>query len=220
MARPSQNIDQTLLASGRELYPQHGFAGLSVRQICEHAGANVGMFHYHFQSKNNYVTVLLQGLYDEVFEQLAAQAAQQGSALERLRAALCLLGRLIRQHGNWISRVWADAGLGEEVARQFLQRNAPRHVGLLMALLEQATEAGELPPSAPMQRFGFLMGAVLTPMILLPAAMQFQLLPTQLAASVDADVFSDAAIADRVNRALSALALPATPLAASQRPTP
>jgi len=220
MARPSQNIDQTLLASGRALYPQYGIAGLSVRQICEHAGANAGMFHYHFHSKNNYLAVLLQGLYDEVYEQLAAQAAQQGSALERLRAALCLLGRLIRQHGNWISRVWADAGLGEEVARQFLQHNAPRHMGLIMVLLEEATQAGELAPLPPMQRLGFLMGSVLTPMVLLPAAMQFQLLPAQLAASVETDVFSDAAIADRVHRALSALALPATPPAASLRDHP
>jgi AcrR family transcriptional regulator len=209
MARPSQNIDQALLASGRALYPLHGYAGLSVRQICDHASVNVGMFHYHFQSKNNYVSVLLQGLYDEVFQQLEAQAAQAGTAIERLREALCLLGRLMRNHGTWIGRVWADAGLGEEVPRLFLQHNAPRHMGLLLVLLQEAAQAGDLAQLPPMQRFGFLMGSVLAPMVLLPAAIQLQFLPAHMASTVDPDVFSDAAIADRVNRALAALAWPA-----------
>ena len=60
-----------------------------------------------------------------------------------------------------------------------------------------------------MQRFGFLMGSVLAPMVLLPAAIQLQFLPADMASTADPDVFSDAAIADRVNRALAALALPA-----------
>jgi AcrR family transcriptional regulator len=208
MSRPSQKIDQTLLTSGRALYPLHGCAGLSVRQICDHAGVNVGMFHYHFQSKNNYVSVLLQGLYDEVFEKLEAQAAQTGTALERLREALCLLGRLMRDHGTWIGRVWADAGLGEEVPRLFLQRNAPRHMGLLLNLLQEAVQAGDLAQLPPMQRFGFLMGSVLAPMVLLPAAMHQKFLPANMASTADVDVFSDAAISDRVDRALAALALP------------
>lgn len=209
MARPSQNIDQALLASGRALYPLHGCAGLSVRQICEHARVNVGMFHYHFQSKNNYLSVLLQGLYDEVFVQLEAQAAQAGTAIERLREALCLLARLMRNHGSWIGRVWADAGLGEDVPRLFLKRNAPRHMGLLLVLLQDAAQAGDLAQSPPMQRFGFLMGSVLAPMVLLPAAIQLQFLPVDMASTADTDVFSDAAIADRVNRGLAALAMPA-----------
>jgi AcrR family transcriptional regulator len=207
MPRPSKNIDQTLLASGRALYPLHGCGGLSVRQICEHAGVNAGMFHYHFQSKDNYLATLLQGLYEEVFIQLQAQAAQAGQPKERLRAALCLLAGLLRSHGTWIGRVWTDAGLGDGVAASFLQSNAPRHMGLLMALAQEAAQAGELVPMPPMQRFGFLMGAVLAPMVLAPAAMRLQFMPPALAAHAAQDVLSDEAIADRVDRALAALTL-------------
>ncbi len=206
--RPSQNIDQTLLASGRALYPLHGCIGLSVRQLCAHAGVNAGMFHYHFQSKDNFIATLLQGLYDEVYLRLEAQAAQAGSPKDRLRAALCLLAGLMRSHGSWIGRVWADAGLGQAVAAGFLQRNAPRHMGLLLALAQEATQAGELAPMPPMQRFGFLMGAVLAPMVLVPAAMRMQFMPPVLAAHATKDVLSDEAIAERVDRALGALAWP------------
>jgi AcrR family transcriptional regulator len=219
-ARPSQDIDQALLASGRGLYPLHGCTGLSVRQICDHARVKVGMFHYHFHSKNNYLSMLLQGLYDEVFVQLEAQAAQAETAIERLREALCLLGRLMRNHGTWIGRVWADAGLGEDAPRLFLQRDAPRHTGLLLVLLQEAAQAGDLTQSPPMQRFGFLMGSVIAPLVLLPAAIQLQFLSADIASTADPDIFSDAAIADRVNRALAALALPAFKPTVDQRETP
>ena len=61
-----------------------------------------------------------------------------------------------------------------------------------------------------MRRFGFLMGSVLAPMVLLPSAMHLQFLPAHMASTADTDIFSDTAIADRVNCALTALALPAT----------
>ena len=210
MSRPSKNIDQQLLLSGRALYPQHGCAGLSVRQLCEHADVNVGMFHYHFQSKDKFLGTLLQQLYDEVFAQLQARAAHPGSALERLRQALNLLGQLMRSHGTWIGRVWNDAASGEAVAQDFLQRNAPRHMQLLMALAQEATVAGDLSALPAMQRFGFMMGSVLAPMVIVPGALRLGVVPSALAQQVPADVLSDAAIADRVNRALAALALPAS----------
>lgn len=208
MPRPSQNIDQALLVSGRRLYPVYGCAGMSVRQLCAHAGVNPGMFHYHFQSKNNYLATLLQGLYDEVFNQLQAQAAQAGTPKERLRQALFLLARLMRSHGAWIGRVWTDAGLGETVAKAFLQRNAPRHMQLLMVLADEAARTGELAPLPTLQRLGFLIGAVLAPMVLVPVAMHMKFIPNRLAVSAVQDVLSDAAIADRVDRALAALSLP------------
>jgi hypothetical protein len=67
---------------------------------------------------------------------------------------------------------------------------------------------------------GFLMGSVLASMVLLPAAIHLQFLPATLATHVDTDVFSDAAIADRVNCALAALALPACESTFRNRETP
>ncbi len=58
MVRPSQNIDQLLLDAGLALLPGTGCAGFSVRKLTQLAGVNLGMFHYHFGSK--------QGLYREV----------------------------------------------------------------------------------------------------------------------------------------------------------
>jgi len=208
MPRPSRNIDQVLLASGRRLFPEHGCAGLSLRRLATHAQVNVGMFHYHFQSKDNFLRVLLQQMYDELFLQLQAQVAQGGTAIQRVRQALCLLGRLMREHGAWLGRVWSDAGQQEPVALQFLQNNGSRHVLLLLGLLEQAAQEGDLVPMAPMQRFTFLMGAVVAPMLIAPRAIQWGIAPPQLSEQVQADVLSDHGIAERVDRALAALTTP------------
>jgi hypothetical protein len=61
-----------------------------------------------------------------------------------------------------------------------------------------------------MQRFSFLMGSVLAPMALLPAAIGADFLPATMTSKVEHDVFSDAAIAERVDLALAALAPSAT----------
>jgi hypothetical protein len=98
-------------------------------------------------------------------------------------------------------------GWAPSVATTFLQRNAPRHMGLLMALSQDAEKAGEIAPMPPMQRFGFLMGAVLAPMVLVPAAMRLQFMPPDFSARAAQDVLSDDGIADRLDRALAALAL-------------
>jgi AcrR family transcriptional regulator len=205
MPRPSRNIDQVLLQSGRVLYPLHGCAGLSLRLLAEHAGVNVGMFHYHFQSKDNFLRELLAQMYEELFQQLQQEASIAGTALQRLRQALCRLGRLMREHGDWLGRVLADASHGEPVAMAFLQANGARHVALLMGLLEQAAQEGSLVPLPPMQRVAFLMGAVVAPMVIAPRAMQLGVLPAPLVTGIQNDVLSDAGIAQRVDHALWAL---------------
>ena len=216
MPRPSRNTDQTLLQSGRALYPQYGCAGLSLRMLAEHAQVNVGMFHYHFQSKDNFLRELLTQMYEELFEQLQREASIAGTTVQRLRLALCRLGRLMREHGHWIGRVLSDASHGEPVATAFLQANGARHLALLLGLLEQAQQEGVLTPMPPMQRLTFLMGAVVAPMVIAPRAMQWGVLPAPLEAAIRHDVLSDAGIAQRVDHALWALTHgPAQPISES-----
>ncbi|MFZ6767266.1 TetR/AcrR family transcriptional regulator [Undibacterium sp. Di26W] len=205
MARPSQQLDEVLLQSGRVLFARYGCSGLSLRLLAEHAGVNVGMFHYHFRSKDNYLAQLLQTMYEEMFVQLQAEVDHAGSPTQRLRQALCLLGRLLREHGSWIGRVWTDASMGETVATQFLQKNGSRHVQLIVGLLMEAMQAGELAMQAPMLALTFLMGSVAAPMLVAPRALELGFVPPMLQLPLQ-QVLSDEGIADRVNRALYALA--------------
>ena len=208
MARPSKNIDQILLQSGRALFPTCGCCDLSLRALTEHAQVNMGMFHYHFRSKDNFLKILLQSMYEDLFQQLQKETQHPGTALQRLRHTMLLLARLLREHGPWLSRVWSDASRGDQAANQFLQKNGARHMQLIVSLILQAIQDREIAPIAPMQAFTFLMGAVAAPMVIAPRVMQLGFAPDFFQEQMRETVLSDLGITERVDRALFALIQP------------
>jgi AcrR family transcriptional regulator len=205
MPRPSLNIDQTLLASGRELFARYGCTGLTVRLVAEHAGVNPSLFHYHFGSKAQFLRTVLQSLYEEMFEQLSGAAQLPGPPLQRLRAVLLFIGGFLRTHGPEVGRIWSDAGHGESVAVEFVRNNAPRHLLLLTNLLTEAERAGELKPMPALQRMVFLMGAVAAPVLVAGRLQTMELGSALPMARLGPDVLSDTAIAARADMAIAAL---------------
>ncbi len=205
MPRPSKNVDLALLDSGRELFPAVGCAGLSVRAVAENAGVNQGMFHYHFKTKDNFLRTLLQQVYEEMFDGLSHAIDHEGPALDRLRDAMVVVGGLVREHRKVFARVWMDAISGETVAVDFLRSNAPRHLGLLLGLLQQAQAEGGLRELPPIQRFAMLMGSVLLPIIFAAGLVDVALGATPFRAQFDAQVMSDDAIAQRVDLVIEML---------------
>lgn len=205
MPRPSRNIAQALLRSGRLLYPERGSAGLSVRALTEHAGVNLGMFHYHFRTKENFLRELLQQFYEEMFAPLSERARDAGPPVERLREALLFLAAFVRDHEAVLGRVFADASGGDPVAAEFLRANAPRHLRLLLALMHEAEAAGEIAPLPSLQRFVFTMGAVALPLVVVPRVARLRVAPGLVARQMKRQLTSDEAIAQRVDLALVAL---------------
>lgn len=205
MPRPGRNIAQALLASGRALYPERGSAGLSVRLLAEHAGVQPGMFHYHFPSKDVFLRELLQQFYEEMFGSLSEAAQHAGPPVQRLRAALLFLALFVREHQAVLGRVFADATGGDLVCGEFLRANAPRHLRLLLQLMQEAEDAGELAPLPALQRFVFTMGAVAMPLVVVPRIAALQVAPALVRRRLQAQVTSDEAIAQRVDLALAAL---------------
>ncbi|MES2938443.1 MAG: TetR/AcrR family transcriptional regulator [Pseudomonadota bacterium] len=205
MPRPGTNTKEALLAAGRVLYPERGAAGLSLRALTEHAGVNLGMFHYHFRTKDVFLRELLQQFYEEMFGQLSGLAHQAGPPLARLRGALLFIACFARDHAAVLGRVLGDASNGDAVAREFLQANAPRHLRLLMALMDEAERAGEIAPLPPLQRFVFTMSSVVLPALVVPRIAALDIAPAGIRKHIKPQVTSDAAIAQRVELALAAL---------------
>lgn len=210
MARPSRNIEQALLQSGRALYAGRGAARLSVRALTQHAGVNLGMFHYHFKTKDAFLAQLLDGWYEEMFARLSSSAQQGGPALERLREALFALAGFVRDHAAVLGRVILDAGAGEPVAVQFMRANAPRHLRLLLSLMQQAQKEGALAKVPPLQRFIFVMSSVAMPLLVAPGIRSLGVAPAVLGDSLKHQVMSDKAIRQRIDLALKALAAEGT----------
>lgn len=217
MPRPSKNLDVAMLQAGRELFPRTGCGGLSVRAVAEQAGANLGMFHYHFKTKENFLRTVLQQVYEEMFDGLAHAIAHEGPAMDRLREALVVVGGLLREHRRVFARVWMDAVSGEPVAVEFWRSNAPRHLGLLFGLLEQARAEGALRELPPIQRFALLMGSVALPIIFASGLVEAAIDVPAFRQQFDQQVMSDEAIAQRVDLVLDLLRAPAEPAPRARR---
>jgi AcrR family transcriptional regulator len=205
MPRPSRNIDQLLIDAGRALLPETGAREFSIRKLTERAGVNLGMFHYHFKTRENFLSIVLQGMYEEMFTQLTFQAHAERPPLENLRAATNVLARFLRDNRHLLRRLIPDAMAGEPIARQFFRSNFPRHLGVMAQLVGEAQRAGVLRPLPLLQAMSFIGGAVAMPIMMATAAQAEELIPPLLAGDLDADVLSDRALAQRVDMALKGL---------------
>ena len=201
MARPSQSIDQLLLDAGLALLPLTGCAGLSVRRLTEHAGVNLGMFHYHFKTKENFIKAVLQRTYEEMFAALALRVNPAHPPLRNLRDALGVLGSFGLKNRRLLVRILGDAMGGEPLATGFLKDNLPRHIKVIASLVRQAQSEGSL-ASAPLpQVIAFMAGAVAAPILAATALQQSPGAEGQAAL-----VLSEQALAQRIEFALRGLA--------------
>jgi AcrR family transcriptional regulator len=204
VTRPSRNIDRLLLKAGRELYPATGTAGLSVRKVVERAGVNLGMFHYHFRTKDAFVRQVLQAAYEEMFANLEL-AASAKAPRAGLRAALNVLGRFGRDNASLLRRLVAEALAGEPLALEFLRNNMPRHIAVVVALIVAGQRQRVLRRMAPHQALAFLAGSVAAPIVVVGALAERAIVPG-VTSDLAALVASDAAIAERVDCALAGIA--------------
>jgi AcrR family transcriptional regulator len=218
MARPSRNVDQLLVQAAMELLPQTGARALSIRQVAEHAGVNLGMFHYHFKTKDVFVRSVLQRMYDGMFANLTLEAHHSPSPIENLRGAITVLARFARDNRLLLARLIADALSGEAAMIEFLRDNLPRHIGVIAALIAQAQKAGVVRKISSMQAVAFIASSVGAPIILGTAAFAAGAAPAALAKRFEREVLSNAAIAERIDMALAGLAATQTFTAARKPP--
>ncbi len=214
MPRPSRNLDRALLAAGRELFASRGCAGLAIREVVDAAGVNLGMFHYHFKTREAFLRALLQSVYEEMYSQLAAagtEAADGKGALDRLRAALRFMGRFVRANRPVLARVLADALCHEPIALAFVRENFPRHLGVIHALIQAAQDSGEMARIPVPQAMGFCAGGLATPILFGGAVLDSGVLAAPQAAHLQTVLLSDAALDQRIDLALAALAAPSRP---------
>lgn len=206
MTRPSRNVDQQILQAGHELLPATGVRALSIRQVTERAGVNLGMFHYHFKTKDVFVRALLEQRYNAMFAALELEAHKSAATLDNLRAAVNVLARFARDNRVLLVRLLGDAFAGERVVMEFLQANLPRHIAVVLALVMQGQKEGVLKKMAPPQAVAFLMGGVGAPILLGTAVLNSGFAPPIVGTHLENFVFSDAAIAERVDMALAGMA--------------
>jgi AcrR family transcriptional regulator len=137
MPRPSAHLDQKLVEAARALLPQTGFSALSVREVARRAGVNIGMFHYHFKTKNVFMHRVLGELYQDFLVSFQEAASGPGSGRDRLRRVLIAYARFGRRNRILYAMMMRELLNGQKDMVAFARKNFPQHSETMMRLMEQ-----------------------------------------------------------------------------------
>ncbi len=208
MSRPSGNTDQRLIEAARNLLNESSLTGMNLRQVAKKAGVNLGMFHYHFKTKDQFTRSVLQDTYDKFFREFSLETSGDGPALERLRSALLTLGRFVGTNRRMLLGILHDVLNKNRVVLDFLKANAPRHGLVIVDLVRQCQKEGSLRKMPLPSIMPVLMGACLFPLIMVAMLEHLEVkrlgfVPFAVAKSL---VTSNRAVKDRVDLMLGSLA--------------
>lgn len=157
---------ERLLQVGAQQAELGGLRSITVRGVCEQAGANTGSFVYHFGSRDAFVAELIEDRYAPMFERLTASIDAAQRPIERLRALLLQVSDWGARNSRFIAHLLADADAGETAAREFVRTLGGRHPALILQVIREAQRARELPRGNPLNLMLYLGGAVALPMLL------------------------------------------------------
>jgi AcrR family transcriptional regulator len=163
MSKSPTDARSKLIRAARELLPERGVRGLKVREVARRAKVNLGLFHYHFKSKDAFTRVVLQELYEEFFARFSFVTSREKDALKRLRTALTELGRFMRDNRDLSFMLIREAIDGDKVTIDYARSNIPRHAGVVASLVAECQAKGKLRRVPQPIAMAFLMGTLSTP---------------------------------------------------------
>jgi len=138
-----------ILASTRELLAGTGFAGVTVRAIARHAGANVAMINYYFGSKDRLLDAVLaqelQHLLRDVVAGLDSDAPAEQTLAEFPVRILASLRRDPRRLSLMRLAVSTEPDRLRRIIRSLGEHSVLGVSGVLADLVAEAQRSGRLP---------------------------------------------------------------------------
>jgi len=207
MSRPSQNADQHLIEAAQKMLKHTSLSQMNIRQVAAEAGVNLGMFHYHFKTKDQFAKAVMQDVYEKFFKNFSLKIEEAGSSLEKLRQALLALGYFARDHRKLVLSLVRDVMDGNKEVLLFVRQNGIRHAKILWALVGQCQKEGFIEKMPRPQVFAFMMPAIMGPTLIVGAAESVAKTVFQkgLLKGADLLVLSDKALQKRIDMALRGL---------------
>ena len=207
MTRPSHQTDRLLLDAGKELICKSGASGLKVREVASKAGVNLGMFHYHFKTKQEFVRRILTEIYGEFVSQFKLESSGEGDSPERLRRALLRLGHFARDNRFLVTAIIQDLARGDREMAAFAKANFTEHIRVLLKLVMECRRQGLFVDAPLPTMMVFLAGTVALPNVVWTIMEKNRFAPASIPIFFNPErmVLSDEALAQRVDLAIKAL---------------
>jgi AcrR family transcriptional regulator len=167
--RPSKGAREALVAAARELFVERDYDQVSIDEILDRSGVSRGALYHHFPTKLDLFRAVWEASERRLIEELAAQVPVSASPFEMLvgltRAYLraATKDEEMRRIGLGQSR----AVLGWEAWRE---ASMGLGIGVALAVVSAAIEAGELPDEDPETMAIVVLGAVIEAAVLIATA--------------------------------------------------
>jgi TetR/AcrR family transcriptional repressor of nem operon len=196
---------QALLDHALHMLRENGLRNLTVRSLCLRAGENTGSFVYHFGSRDQFATELIENWYAPLFQKLQWQLDQQHDALTRLQDMLRQLLGFLRTNSDLITQLLLDAAAGEKAVLSFMSTLSPRHPQLMLQCVQEAQHEGHLCEAPAMHQLLFLMSALGLPVLVQQLVSGRDILPAIMQTSLHSFATEPAYIEQRLQWAIRGL---------------
>ena len=140
MSRKSTNTDRKLLMEGRKLLIKKGASKLSIREICDAAQVNLGMFNYHFGNKDKFIEKILDEIYRDFLSDF--ELTEKDFSLETLESQLFLMAKFARDNRHLILVLLNDILNGEKAVQKFARMKMKRHFSILAKTIKGCQKKG------------------------------------------------------------------------------
>jgi AcrR family transcriptional regulator len=164
MSKSPAGTERTLIETAKRLIPRYGVSKLSIRELASKAHVNLGLFHYHFKTKEHFFSLVLQEIYEEFFEDFSVEIAQGKNRREQLQLAIENFARFTKKHRGLFFALIRDAINDEPCVLNFAKKNFARHGLILMDLVGSSKKNGKGKELDRIQTLVFLMAAINGPL--------------------------------------------------------
>ena len=139
-AQRSEATRGALVGAARELFAEHGYAGIGTEEIVKRAGVTRGALYHHFSGKEDLLRAVLHELARELAEASATAALAETDQWRQILAAVdAFLDACVDPAVQQIMMTDAPSVLGWDEWREI---DTQYGLGLVKASLENAMETG------------------------------------------------------------------------------
>ena len=137
MARDNINTEQKIIDAGIVLAKEYGISGFTVRQLCKKAKVNLGLFHYHFVSRENFEKAVLKNLYGSFMQDFEINIPKELDAAKKLEMARKILTDFASKNALILASIIIEIISGNADKFSFVKENFSKHITLFYSIMEQ-----------------------------------------------------------------------------------
>lgn len=164
----SEQRRMQIMEAAMKVFARQGIDGARIDDIVEEAGLSKGAFYWYFESKNELVTAILEGLFESELIDLENTGGQGTSASERMTTFIRRVCTDLQESAEILPIMFEFYALAfrDPAVWKSMEKFFRRYVQALAPVIEQGIESGEFRP-LDVQEAAIAVGAVLEGTLLL-----------------------------------------------------